>query len=208
MRYFLLLVMLAAFNLTASAQWYKLDFKKHVRYSQVAGVRYNPLKKLMAANQAPTTKKLAPVPTVISQLELEAGERVIMRAAQHNMRFRQYGEASYRFSELAQLYVKANRLSEAKWYFLQSNNISRQQNDYPHTINNLICLALIKADLGDLPQAQQDLNEAREMARNTGRAQDLKLVDEKLKFLQTNKTWLPKSELRYADAAEVTAKSK
>ncbi|RFZ92775.1 hypothetical protein D0C36_15370 [Mucilaginibacter conchicola] len=200
--------MLAAFNLTASAQWYKLDFKKHVRYPQVAAAKYNALKREMATYPLPTTKKIAPVPPMISQLELEAGERIIMRAAQHFMRFRQYGEASYRFSELAQLYAKANRLSEAKWYYLQSNNISRQQNDYPHTISNLICLALIKADLGDLSQAHQDLTEARDMARSTGRAQDLKLCEEKLKFIQTNKTWLPKSELRYADAAEVTAKSK
>lgn len=208
MRYSLLLVIVFAFNLTASAQWYKLDFKKHVRYSQIASTKYNAMKRLMATYPVVTNKKLAPVPTVISQLQLEAGERVIMRAAQHNMRFRQYGEASYRFSELAQLYVKANRLSEAKWYYLQSNLISRQQNDYPHTISNLICLALVKADLGDLTQAQQDLTEALEMARNAGRTQDLKLVEEKLKFLQTNKTWLPKSELRYADAAETTAKSK
>jgi hypothetical protein len=88
-----------------------------------------------------------------------------MRAAQHNMRFREYALASYKFSELAQIYVKENRLSEAKWYYLQSILISKQQNDHQHTINNLVSLAMIKADLGDLVQAQQDLAEARELAR-------------------------------------------
>lgn len=208
MRYFLLLVVLFAFNLTASAQWYKLDFKKHVRYPLVAQAKNNSFKKALASYHSDPQRCLAPVPNIPTPFQLEANERVVMRAAQHYMRFRQYNEASYRFSELAQIYVKANRLSEAKWYYLQSNYISRQQNDYAHTISNLINLALIKADLGDLSQAQQDLVEARDMARSNGRPQDLKLVEEKMKYLQTNKTWLPKSELRYADAAEVTAKSK
>jgi hypothetical protein len=67
---------------------------------------------------------------------------------------------------------------------------------------------MVKADLGDLVQAQQDLAEARELAFTTGRADDVKLIDKKVKFVQSNKVWLPKSELRYAEAIDPVTKSK
>ena len=208
MRY-IILVFLCAVNLSASAQWWRGDFKKHVRYPQIAQVKDRSLKKFLAQRTSVyKPAKLAMVTIPRSQFNLEINERVVMRAAQHNMRFREYAQASYRFSELAKIYVGENRLSEAKWYYLQSILISKQQNDYPHTINNLICLALVKADLGDLAQAQQDLAEARDLARSTGRTQDLKLIEEKIKFVQSNKVWLPKSELRYAEAADAAVKTK
>jgi tetratricopeptide (TPR) repeat protein len=208
MRY-IILVLLCAINLSASAQWWRGDFKKHVRYPQIAQVKDHSLKKLLAA-RTPFYKpgKLSIVAIPPSQFNLEINERIVMRAAQHNMRFREYALASYRFSELAKIYVGENRLSEAKWYYLQSNLISKQQNDNPHTISNLICLAMLKADLGDLAQAQQDLAEARDLARSTGRIQDLKLIEEKIKYVQSNKVWLPKSELRYAEAVDTATKTK
>ena len=208
MRY-IILVFLCALNLSASAQWWRGDFKKHKRYPLIAQVKDHSLKKFLAAKRPPyNPKKLTLVAIQRSQFNLEINERIVMRAAQHNMRFREYAQASYRFSELAKIYVGENRLSEAKWYYLQSILISKQQGDYPHTISNLVSLALIKADLGDLTQAQQDLVEARDLARNTGRTQDFKMVNEKIKFVQSNKVWLPKSELRYAEAADKSPKSK
>lgn len=208
MRY-IILVIFCALNLSASAQWWRGDFKKHKRYPLIAQVKDHSLKKFLSAKRTPfNPKKLALVALQRSQFNLEINERIVMRAAQHNMRFREYAQASYRFSELAKIYVGENRLSEAKWYYLQSILISKQQGDYPHTISNLVSLALIKADLGDLTQAQQDLVEARDLARNTGRTQDVKMVNEKIKFVQSNKVWLPKSELRYAEAADTSPKSK
>jgi hypothetical protein len=208
MRY-IILVILCALNLSASAQWWRGDFKKHKRYPLIAQVKDHSLKKFLSVKRPPyNPKKLALVALQRSQFNLEINERIVMRAAQHNMRFREYAQASYRFSELAKIYVGENRLSEAKWYYLQSILISKQQGDFPHTISNLVSLALIKADLGDLTQAQQDLVEARDLARNTGRTQDVKMVNEKIKFVQSNKVWLPKSELRYAEAADTSPKSK
>ncbi|GGH22887.1 hypothetical protein [Mucilaginibacter phyllosphaerae] len=208
MRY-IILAILCTISLSASAQWWRGDFKKHVRYPQVAHVKDGSLKKFLANKPAFYNPKKLALPVIPrSQFNLEINERIVMRAAQHHMRFREYALASYKFSELAQIYVSENRLSEAKWYYLQSNYISKQQNDHQHTINNLVSLAMVKADLGDITQAQQDLTEARDLALSTGRAQDVKLIDGKIKFVQSNKTWLPKSELRYADAAEITAKSK
>jgi hypothetical protein len=207
MRY-IILVILCALNLSASAQWWRGDFKKHTRYPQIAQVKDHSLKKFLAAKPPLYKPKVTLVAIAPSQFSLEINERIVMRAAQHNMRFREYALASYKFSELAQIYVKENRLSEAKWYYLQSILISKQQNDHQHTINNLVSLAMIKADLGDLTQAQQDLAEARDLARTTGRTEAVKMIDGKIKFVQSNKVWLPKSELRYAEAADVTGKSK
>ena len=55
-----------------------------------------------------------------------------MHSAQHNMSEGIFTDASYNFSDLARIYILQNRLSEAKWYLLQSNNISRRQRDDKH----------------------------------------------------------------------------
>ena len=207
MRY-IILVIFCALNLSASAQWWRGDFKKHKRYPLMAQVKDRSAKKLFQSITPLSKPKITAYTPPRSQYIVEMAERVVMRSAQHNMRYREYAMASYDFSELAQLYVQENRLSEAKWYYLQSIQLSKRQMDHLHTINNLISLAMVKADLGDLLQAQQDLAEARELALTTGRADDVKRIDTKVKFVQSNKVWLPKSELRYAEAADVITKSK
>lgn len=206
MRY-IILVVLCAINLSASAQWWRGDFKSHKRLPAIAQVKHTPIKK--RATAATFTKvKLKAVPLTRTVYNIEVSERSVMKMAQHNMRYREYALASYNFSELAQLYVLENRLSEAKWYYLQSIYLSKNKSDNPHTISSLISLAMVKADLGDLTQAQQDLAEARELAFTTGRTDDVKLIDKKVKFVQSNKIWLPKSELRYAEAVDPLTKSK
>lgn len=198
MRY-IILVLLCAFNLTASAQWWRGDFKKHPRLPLITKAKDNSLKRI-----AVTRTKIITKPVVFkfprTAYNLEVCEKVAMKSAQHHMRFREYALASYDFSDLAELYVQENRLSEAKWYYLQSIYISKKQEDKQHTIKSLISLAMIKADLGDLAQAQQDLTEARAIATQTNRADDIKIIDGKIKYVQNNKVWLPKSELRYAEA--------
>jgi hypothetical protein len=206
MRY-IILVILCAINLSASAQWWRGDFKKHTRYPLITLAKNQSVKRIPKAI-LPKTKLTVPQFSR-TPYNLQICERIVMRSAQHHMRFREYAQASYDFSELAQYYVMENRLSEAKWYYLQSILISKNQSDNQHTINSLISLAMVKADLGDLAQAQQDLAEARDLATITGRINDIKLIDQKIKFVQSNKVWLPKSELRYAEAIEATvAKTK
>ncbi|MBD1393696.1 tetratricopeptide repeat protein [Mucilaginibacter glaciei] len=205
MRY-IILVLLCALNLTASAQWWRGDFKDHKRALPIAQVK--PLKFKLSTSPAIFAKqKIAKVPLVRTAYNLDASERTVMKSAQHNMRFRQYDLASYDFSELAKIYVLENRLSEAKWYYLQSIQLSKQMNDNPHTITNLVNLGMIKADLGDLAQAQQDLAEARELAFSNSRMDDVRLIDAKVRFVKSNKIWLPKSELRYAEAIEALNKA-
>nr|WP_294944833.1 hypothetical protein [uncultured Mucilaginibacter sp.] len=205
MRY-LFLVLLCAFNLTASAQWWRGDFKKHPRLALITRPKNNAVKRIPKFTLAKV--KLPFVPVARSPYNLQVCEKDVMRSAQHHMRYREYAMASYNFSELAQLYVMENRLSEAKWYYLQSIRLSKMQGDYAHTISSLMALGLIKADLGDLAQAQQDLAEARNIAISTGRTADVLAIDKKIAYVKSNKVWLSKSELRYAEAVDKPAKSK
>lgn len=205
MRY-IVLVLLCALNLTASAQWWRGDFKKHTRYPQIELAKSYNAKRISIA---PTPKTKLRMPTLPrTPYNLQICEALVMKAAQHHMRFREWALASYKFSELAQMYVLENRLSEAKWYYLQSILLSKNQADHELTISSLINLAMIKADLGDFAQAQNDLAEAKNLARSLGRGNDIKLIDAKAKYVESNKTWLPKSELRYAEAVEKDNKSK
>jgi hypothetical protein len=204
MRY-IILVLFCVFNLSASAQWWRGDFKKHKRFPLIAQPKNNSVKKIITPY---IIAKLPVTKVARGPYTLAICEKLAIKSVQHHMRFREYEQASYSFSELAQLYVEENRLSEAKWYYLQSILISKRQSDHAHTISNLVCLAMVKADLGDLVQAQQDLTEARSIAVSTGRLADIRNIDGKIKYVQSNKVWLPKSELRYAEAVELAGKSK
>lgn len=201
-----LLIICCLFGFSASAQWYRLDFKKHVRYPEIEVVNVSSISRI---NMKPAVKPVKIQKTVLSRsaYSLEAAENMVMRDAQHNMRFRVYNDASYNFSELAKLYIQQNRYSEAKWYLLQSNIISRQQNDDKHTIDNLIALAMIKSDLGDYNQAQEDLTEARGMAALRGFTTDVATIEKKMTYIKLNKNNAPKTDVRYAENALINAKA-
>lgn len=201
---FILLLILCSLSFSASAQWYKYNpFRKHTRYPQIALLKDNSIKKLPVARIPKDKITYARIErTPYSMYLMEAS---VMKTAQHNMRFRVYNSASYNFSDLAQMYLKQNRLSEAKWYLLQSLQISRQQNDNRHTITNLINLAAVKAGYGDFMQAKQDLVEARNLASSLGLSMDVAAVDKQMRYLQDNKNTL-KTEVRYAETTDTDPK--
>jgi hypothetical protein len=209
MKFKLLFVLLLTISCSASAQWYNINisnfsFKKHLRFAQIAEVKNNPLKRLTITKF--THKSIIPKLTFTgdNDFELEAAEDVIMRSAQHHMRFREYDEASYEFTDLAELYIKQNRFSEAKWYLLQSNAITRPQADDMHTITNLMDLAMVKANIGELLQSQQDLDEAHGLAMAKGWIAKVTDIEKEQQFIKINKTASsPKMELRYASDAGV-----
>jgi hypothetical protein len=202
---FILLLILCSFSLSVSAQWYKYNpFKKHTRYPQIALLKDNSIKRLPVVQI--TKSKIQYAQIVRTPYSLFLMEASVMKTAQHNMRFRVYNSASYNFSDLAQMYLKQNRLSEAKWYLLQSLQISRQQNDNRHTITNLINLAAVKTGYGDFTQAKQDLAEARTLASSLGLTMDVAAVDKQLRYLQDNKSTL-KTEIRYAETADTDPKA-
>ena len=115
-----LLVLFSTISFSASAQWW--SFTKHKRYPALAQVKAAPLNFTAAKLNYTLISKQTLLQTDYS---LMLNEHTVMKTAQHQMRFRQYEDASYSFNELAKIYVQLNKLSEAKWFFLQSNNLSR-----------------------------------------------------------------------------------
>jgi len=196
MKFVIIIVLFTTISFSASAQWWSL--KKHERFPAIQ-LKDNSTKHLPFVAKL-TLTKIDKLNLQQSDYSLELAEDAIIKVAQHNMRFRIYDLASYNFSDLAKLYIQQNRLSEAKWYLLQSNSISRQENDDKHTIANLMDLALIKADMGDVVLAQQDLTEARQLAFAKGWIVNVTDIDKEVKYIRLNRTSASKTELRYADA--------
>lgn len=208
MKFFLAVVLSISVSLSASAQWYNISFKKHVRYPAIALPHDNSISKLPTA--AACLAKLA-IPKFNfpqSDYNIELAESAIMKVAQHNMRFRIYNVASYNFSDLAKLYIKQSRFSEAKWFLLQSNIISRQQNNNQLTIANLMDLAIVKANMGDSLQAQQDLAEALQLSNINGLLANVAGIQKELKFVQQFKPTITKAEWRYASDAMISTDKK
>ncbi|MDB4921913.1 tetratricopeptide repeat protein [Mucilaginibacter sp.] len=205
MRFTLLIFICCMFCLSASAQWYNV-LKSHKRFPLIEQVTDHSLSRIRIS---PVLKPGKVHNTTLdrSEYSFQAAENMVMRTAQHNMRFRVYNDASYNFSELAKLYIQQNRYSEAKWYLLQSNIISRQQNDDKHTIANLMELATIKSELGDYTQAQQDLTEAHDMAKVRGFNMDVTAIEKKMAFIKQNKNNTPKTDIRYAEAPVSNSKA-
>ncbi|RZA00757.1 MAG: hypothetical protein EOP47_13075 [Sphingobacteriaceae bacterium] len=64
------------------------------------------------------------------------------------------------FDNLVKVYRAQKKFSQAKWFILQSNTLSRAIHDVPNIISSLLQLAAIKADIKDYSLAMRDLNEA------------------------------------------------
>lgn len=68
------------------------------------------------------------------------------------------------FQSLADLYLKQNRLSEAKWFYIQSHIMAVKLFDVQARINSLTGLANVKSALGESTDALQDYREAERLA--------------------------------------------
>jgi len=201
-----LIVLFSIISISASAQLHiNLDFlktKKHPVLSLLAparGHRFNRLE----ATQTINAVDVKPYFLDETEFALIAREKVIIKTVKHNMSWRIYNEASYNFSDLADVYIKLHRLSEAKWYLLQSNSISREENDDKHTIANLITLASVKNDIGDPVSARADLVEAHDLANARGMKEKAQEIDKKIQLLDQTKTALPP---KYAETTESAKK--
>lgn len=197
-----LIIFFCLISFSASAQfWNKISFKKkHIILPALP-----PAKGCRFVNSSATLKlnSLQVQPGIFETCEftLESTSKMVMEMAKHNMRFRVYNDASYNFSELAALYVRLHRWSEAKWYYLQSNNISRQENDDKHTMSNLVCLAVIKINTGDIPSAKADLAEARDLACAHGMQAETADIEKKMRLLDQNTDTTGKPGVKYAETA-------
>lgn len=135
--------------------------------------------------------------------DFDKEEQAILKLAKHNMRYREYQEASVNFTDLAGLYLLHNRFSEAKWYLLQSISLSH---DAKLKLSNLLTLAGIKTDLGEVLMAKTDLQEARILANTNGLTADVIEIDKRLVALSNSKPLIIKPELRYSEAVEAAAR--
>lgn len=191
---FYLLIACCAISLNTSAQFWK----KKVRYPAIVQL---PAYVAPALNFAPINVAVIPLtkfnPPIV--FDFNKAEQTILKLAKHNMRYRIYQEAGYNFSHLAGLYLMRNRFSEAKWYLLQSNALTH---DKKLLVTNLLTLAGIKTDLGEMAMAKTDLQEARAIANNYGLKADVAEVDKRLLALNNKKAVTVKPELRYSEAVE------
>ncbi|RCH54521.1 hypothetical protein DJ568_11910 [Mucilaginibacter hurinus] len=193
--------------MSASAQWWRVGPLKHKRYPALVHVKnysYNKKKLLNAKVSSPALTAMV----LIAPYNFNKTEAYVMKTAQRNMRYREYHTASYNFSDLAQIYIQQNRLSEAKWYLLQSTLISRRQNDFRHTYANLVCLAAVKMDMGDVSLARQDLLEARDIANAKGWIKESRDIEGKILAIKDLNSVITKYEFKYAEAAMPQEKSK
>ena len=194
-----LIIFFCLISFTASAQiWEKIGFKKkHIVLPALPPAKGQ---QFVSTNTLRLNSLQAqPIVLETCEFSLVAASKMVMEQAKHNMRFRVYNDASYNFSDLAALYVKLHRWSEAKWYYLQSNNISRQQNDDKHTMNNLLGLADIKVNIGDMPSAKADLIEARDLSKSLGMQAQTADIEKQILLLAQNNTTTSKPDVKYAE---------
>jgi hypothetical protein len=193
----ILIVLLCSISLTASAQFWR---KKVERPAPLYRALTHSSSNYLTAANIPHPR-LHAYTLSRSAYNLEVAEAIVMKEAQHNMRFRIYDVASYKFSDLAQLYAQQNRYSEAKWYFLQSSYLSRQQNNDKLTVANLGKLAMVKLEIGDYMLAREDLHEAQSIAASHGWLLDLIDIEKKLNYTQHRTAAALRSQPRYAELA-------
>jgi len=195
-----LIIIFCLISFSASAQiWEKLGLKKkHIILPALPPAKGH---QFVSTNNTLKLNSLEVQPITFETCEftLVATSKMVMEQAKHNMRFRVYNDASYNFSDLAALYVKLHRWSEAKWYYLQSSNISREQNDDKHTMNNLLGLAVIKVNIGDIPSARADLMEARDLCRSLGMQAQTADIEKQILLLAQNNVPASKPDVKYAE---------
>ena len=194
-----LIIFFCLISFSASAQiWEKIGFKK--KHIVLPALPFAKGHQFVSTNTLTLNSlQVQPVQFETSEFTLVATSKMVMEQAKHNMRFRVYNDASYNFSDLAALYVKLHRWSEAKWYYLQSNNISREQNDVKHTMSNLLGLAGIKTSIGDISSARADLIEARDLSRSLGMPTQTADIEKQILLLAQNNNNAPKPDVKYAE---------
>ena len=69
------------------------------------------------------------------------------------------------FDHLVKVYMSQKKYSQAKWFILQSNSLSRAKNDPVNVIASLITLSTIKSEQKDYTLAMGDLNEALQISQ-------------------------------------------
>lgn len=190
-------VFITLFSLNASAQFFTKIFPPKRKPIHLNGysIRLKPDSAALIYNASFTVFNLD---LGRSKYSINAEEACIMQKLKHSAR---YGQLAMRieFDNLANFYLSHNRFSEAKWYLLRSNAISRNQKNYGQIISSLLVLAEIKADLGDYKQADEDLAEAKAIAVLHTLTPDLLLIEQSANQIKLHKETGLKIQNQYSD---------
>ncbi len=102
----------------------------------------------------------------------------IMKGLHVYSKFRDTAGLVQTFDNLALVYHLQKKYTQAKWFNLQSNGLSRDGHDTAGIIHSLINLASVKQDIKDFALAKKDLDEALALAK-TQHKRDAEINTEK-----------------------------
>lgn len=101
-----------------------------------------------------------------SSADLNEAIRYIMQGLHVYSKFRDSTGLRETFDHLAMVYHLQKKYVQAKWFYIQSNSLSRDMKDTINIIHSLVNLSSVKTDIKDYPMAQRDLTEALSLAKN------------------------------------------
>ena len=111
------------------------------------------------------------------------------------------------FDDLARVYISQKKYSEAKWFTLQSNKISRQIKDVPNIVSSLVKLAAIKMELSEYKMAARDLDEALRWSTATNLPSLEAVVQQNYAYLYNRTKDYDKGDAAEKRATELTQQS-
>src|SRR5579872_5672725 len=102
---FRLIIFFLIIGFSASAQFPNFNFlkKKHLIFPQLRMAKSHTMKNFVFAPAVISPVDVRPYDLGQTEFDLVAQEHVIMKLARHNMSWRIYHDASYNFSDLAQV---------------------------------------------------------------------------------------------------------
>jgi len=112
------------------------------------------------------------------------------------------------FDYLAKVYRSQRKYSQAKWFMLQSNKISRDRKDTYNIITSLVELSAIKMDNADYKLAMRDLNEALALSTKSELVELEALVQKNYAFLYNRMDEPEKGDIAAKRAEELYEKIK
>ncbi len=110
------------------------------------------------------------------------------------------------FDDLAKVYTAQHRYSQAKWFLLQSKNISRKRNDVASVVMTLVKLANVKMDNKETKLAMRDLNDALNLSVKNNLLREEALVQQSYAFLYNRLNQTDKGDIASKRMAEINEK--
>jgi uncharacterized protein YktB (UPF0637 family) len=107
------------------------------------------------------------------------------------------------FDYLAKVYQSQKKYSQAKWFLLQSNKISRSLHDAFNVITSLVKLSGVKMDNKDYKLAMRDLNEALALSTKNKMPNLEALVQQNFAFLYNRMKDYEKGDLAAKRVTEI-----